>query len=137
MSQLIKFYGFVEHLAEKRHDLGADTLKAMLTDVLPSRAAIAKGSITEIAAGNGYTAGGVTLTRNGSAQTVGLYSLSVSDFSFTASGGSIGPFRYVVIYNNTATGYELIGYIDKGIEATIASGQTMTVTVPTNLLQIQ
>jgi len=134
MSQLIKFYGFVEHLAEKRHDLGADTLKAMLTDVLPSRAAIAKGSITEIAAGNGYTAGGVTLTRNGSAQTVGLYSLSVSDFSFTASGGSIGP---LVIYNNTATGYELIGYIDKGIEATIASGQTMTVTVPTNLLQIQ
>ena len=47
--------------------------------------------------------------------------------TWTASGGSIGPFRYSVIYNDTATNDELIGYIDYGYSVTVASGQTFTI----------
>lgn len=128
MATLTKFYSFVEAVHEKVHNLGSDTLKVLLTNTAPSLSNTVKADISgELSTANGYTAGGATITVTSSAQSSGLYTLIASDVTWTASGGSIGPFRYAVIYNDTATNDELIGYIDYGYSVTVSSGQTFTI----------
>jgi len=128
MATLTKFYSFVEAIHEKKHNLGSDTLKFLLTYSAPSLSNTQKSDISgELSTANGYTAGGATVTITSSAQSSGLYTLIASDVTWTASGGNIGPFRYAVLYNDTATNDELIGYIDYGYSVTVASGQTFTI----------
>jgi len=129
MATFNKFQSFVEHLAEKVHNLGADTLKVMLTDTAPVATNTVKADLTEITAGNGYTAGGETLTVTSSAQASGVYKLVANDVVITASGGSIGPFRYAVIYNDTPTSPAdpLIGWWDRGSSATLLAGESVTI----------
>ena len=128
MPTLTKFYSFVEAIHEKKHNLGSDTLKVLLTNTAPSLSNTVKADISgELSTANGYTAGGATITITSSAQSSGLYTLIASDVTWTASGGSIGPFRYAVIYNDTASNDELIGYVDYGYSVTVASGQTFTI----------
>lgn len=128
MATLTKFYSFVEAVHEKVHNLGSDTLKVLLTNTAPSLSNTVKADISgELSTASGYTAGGATITVTSSAQSSGLYTLIASDVTWTASGGSIGPFRYAVIYNDTATNDELIGYIDYGYSVTVSSGQTFTI----------
>jgi len=127
MASFNKFQSFVEAVAEKVHNLGSDTLKVMLSNAAPVATNTVKANITEISAGNGYTAGGTQATISSSAQTSGTYKLVLADVVFTASGGSIGPFRYVVLYNDTATNDELIGWWDYGSSITLLSGETFTV----------
>lgn len=126
MATFNKFNAFAENLAEKVFDLGSDTLKVMLTNTAPSASNSVKADLTEISAGNGYTAGGTAATISSSAQTSGTYKLVLADVVFTASDGGIGPFRYVVLYDDTATSDELIGWWDYGSSITINSGETFT-----------
>lgn len=121
------FNAFKEAIAEKVHDLGADTLKFALTNAAPSLADDTFSDLAEIAAGLGYTAGGAAVTVTSSAQTGGTYSLVLADTVFTAAGGGIGPFRYLVLYNSTAVGGPLIAFIDYGTAYTLPDGQTFTV----------
>jgi hypothetical protein len=120
---------FVEDVAEKVHNLGSDTLKILLTNTAPTASNAVKGDLTEISAGNGYSAGGTAVTITSSAQSSGTYKLVGSDVVFTASGGSIGPFRYADIYNDTPTSPAdpLIGWWDYGSSITLATGETFTV----------
>jgi hypothetical protein len=127
MATFNKFNSFVEALAEKTHNLGADTLKVALTNSAPSATNTVLADITQISAGNGYTTGGTQATQSSSAQTSGTYKLVLNDVTFTASGGSIGPFRYVVLYNDTAASDELIGYYDYGTSLTVTSGNSFVV----------
>ena len=127
MASFNKFNAFVENVAEKVHNLGADTLKVMLTNTAPVAGNSVKSDLTEISAGNGYTAGGTAATISSSSQTSGTYKLVLADVVFTASGGSIGPFRYAVLYNDTAASDELIGWWDYGSSITLASGENFTV----------
>ncbi|MDR7034485.1 hypothetical protein [Mesorhizobium sp. BE184] len=140
MASFVKFNAFVENVAEKVHNLGADTLKVMLTNTAPSAANAVKADLTEIAAGNGYTAGGAAATISSSAQASGVYKLVLADVVITASGGSIGPFRYAVLYNDTPTSPAdpLIGYWDYGSSLTLANGESLTVDFDptTGVLQI-
>ena len=126
MASFVKFNSFVEALAEKTHNLGADTLKIALTNSAPNATDTQLSAITQIANGNGYTTGGTAATISSSSQTSGTYKLVLADVVFTASG-SMGPFRYAVLYNDTATNDELIGYWDYGSSITLASGETFTV----------
>ena len=48
--------------------------------------------------------------------------------SWTASGGSIGPFEYAVLYNSTSATLPLIGWWDYGTAITLTVGNTFTVT---------
>jgi hypothetical protein len=128
MASFNKFNSFVEALAEKKHDLGADTLKVLLTNTAPVATNSVKADLTEISAGNGYTAGGNTASVTSSAQTSGTYKLVLGDpATWTASGGSIGPFRYAVLYNDTAANDELIGWWDYGSSITLATGESFAV----------
>jgi len=126
MASFTKFNSFVEALAEKTHNLGSDTLKVVLTNSAPAAANTVLADITQIANGNGYTTGGSTATTSSSAQTSGTYKLVLADVTFTASG-SMGPFRYAVLYNDTATSDELIGWWDYGSSITLAASETFTV----------
>lgn len=125
MATFNKFHSFVEALAEKVHNLGSDTLKVMLTNSAPSASNTVKANITEISAGNGYTAGGSAASITSSAQTSGTYKLVLADVTFTATG-TMGPFRYAVLYNDTASNDELIGYWDYGSSVTLQNGETFT-----------
>ena len=128
MAAFNKFNSFVEALAEKVHNLGSDTLKVMLTNTSPVATNTVRADITEISSGNGYTSSGNTAAVTSSAQTSGTYKLVLGDpTTWTASGGSIGPFRYAVLYNDSATNDELIGWWDYGSSITLASGESFTV----------
>lgn len=131
MASFVKYQCFVENVAEKVHNLASDTLKVALTNTAPNVATHAVlADITELAAGNGYTAGGNQTTQSGSSQTGGVYTLASADPStWVASGGSLGPFRYAVLYNATPTSplKPLIGYWDYGSSITLAAGETFTV----------
>jgi hypothetical protein len=140
MAAFVKYNCFVENLAEKVHNLQTDVLKVALTNTAPvvgTHALLA--DIVEIAAGNGYTAGGNQTTQTSSSQTGGVYSLVSADpATFTASGGTIGPFRYAVLYNSTPTTplKPLIGYWDYGSSVTLAIGETFTVDLGATTLTI-
>lgn len=138
MASFNKFYPFVENLAEKAFNLGSDTLKVMLTNTAPNATDGQKSQLTEISAGNGYTAGGTATTISSSSQSSGTYKLVITDVVFTASGGSIGPLRYAVLYDDTATNDEVVGFWDYGSSITLASGESLTVDFDptTGVLQI-
>jgi hypothetical protein len=129
MAAFNKFNAFVEHLAEKVHNLSADTLKILLTNTAPVAGNSVVADLTEISAGNGYSAGGPAATVSASSQTSGTYKLVVDDLTITASGGSIGPFRYFTLYNDTPTSPAdpLIGFWDYGSSITLADGESVTV----------
>jgi hypothetical protein len=132
MATFNKFNPFVEHLAEKVHNLGSDVLKVALTNTVPTAANGVLADITQIAAGTGYTAGGATASITSSAQTAGVYKLVLGDVVFTATG-AMGPFRAAVLYNSTAASGNLIGWWDYGASLTLNSGETFTVDYdPTN-----
>ena len=124
-----KFNQFVEDLAKKVHNLNSDTLKVMLTNTAPSAANTVLANITEITPGNGYSAGGSAATFVSGAQSSGTYKLVLNDVTFTASGGSIGPFRYAVLYNDTPTSPAdpLIAWWDYGTSLTLTNGNSFTV----------
>ena len=130
MTAFTKFQPFVEAVAEKVHNLGSDTLKVALTNSAPSASNAVLADITQISGTNGYTTGGATCTTTSSAQTSGTYKLVISAAAptWTASGGSMGPFQYVVLYNDTSASDNLIGYYNHGSAVTLASGETYTVT---------
>jgi hypothetical protein len=127
MATFNKFNSFVEALAEKVHNLGSDQLKVALSSTSPAATNTVLANITQISAGNGYISGGLSLTTAGSAQTGGVYKLTIDDATLQASGGAIGPFQYVVLYNDTAANDELIGWYDYGVPLTLTSGNSFTI----------
>ena len=127
MATYNKFNSFVEAVMEKVHNLGADSMKVMLTNVVPLATNSIKTDITEIAPGNGYTAGGTATTITSSLQTAGTYKLTITDVTFTAAVGSMAAFRYAVLYNDTALNKELIGFFDYGAALTLLVGESLLV----------
>lgn len=128
MATYNKFQPFVEHMAEKVHNLGSDTLKVALSNTALTASWDILGSVTQIANGNGYTTGGTAASITSSAQTSGTYKLVLADVVFTASGGSVGPLRYAVLYNDTPTSPAdpLISNWDYGSSITLAVGESFT-----------
>jgi hypothetical protein len=127
MATFNKFQPFVEALAEKAHNLGSDTLRVVLTNSAPTSSMAALSEITQVANGNGYTTGGTAATISSSAQSSGTYKLVLADVVFTASTGTIGPFRYAALHNDTSTTDLLIGYWDYGSSITLQDTETFTV----------
>ena len=126
MATFTKFNCLYEDAFEKKHNFGSDTLKIALTNAAPSAANAVLADITQIAAGNGYVAGGQAVTVSGSAQTSGVYKLTLADWVITAAGGPIADWRYAVLYNDTATNDELIAFYDTGATQSLADTQTFT-----------
>lgn len=126
----MKFEHFSENCAEKRLNLGSDLLKIALTNTAPTASTddgFLPGSLhPPPAAANGYTSGGHTPTITSSAQASGTYKLVLADVVITATAGGIGPFRYVILYDDTATADDVIQYWDYGASITLLVGETFT-----------
>lgn len=128
MATYNKFNVFVEDQFEGVHDWDAHAFKVLLTNTAPVATNSVKADLTEIAAGNGYSAGG-TATTITTSRSSGTFKSVGSDVVFTASGGSIGPFRYAVLYNDTPTSPAdpLVSWWDYGSSISLNSGETFTV----------
>jgi hypothetical protein len=128
MATFSKFNQFTKDLIDGVHDFDAHTFKVMLTNSAPTASNSVKADLTDISAGNGYTAGG-TATSITTGTSSGVAKVTGTDVVFTASGGTIGPFRYVVLYNDSPTSPAdpLIGYSDYGSSITLNAGETFTV----------
>lgn len=133
MASFNKFNSFVEAVAEKKHDLGANQLAVALSNVAPEATNTVKANLTEVAYTHCSTR---NITISSSSQSGGTYSLVLTDLTLTASGGSIGPFRYVTIYNDTALNDELVCWHDYGSSITVADGETFKLDFGANILTL-
>jgi hypothetical protein len=123
-SSFNKFNSFVEAIAEKVHNLGSDTLELALTNTAPVATNTQLSNITQITYTN-LNARDLSVTA--SAQTSGVYKLTIADKTLTSTGGSTGPFRYVVLFNQSAANDELIGWYDYGSSITLGDGESLLV----------
>ena len=131
MASFNKFNCFVQDVAHALHDMKTGTsqvYKVLLSNVGPTAPNLTTANITEIAAGNGYIAGGASIGTIVGAQTSGVFKFTAgTQPSWTAAGGSIGPFEYAVLYNSTSATQPLIGWWDYGAAITLTNGNTFTV----------
>lgn len=129
MAAFNKFNDFAEQLCLAKHNLNTDALHVYLSNATPSASLDAvKADLAEIAAGNGYTADGID-TLNTFAESAGTGTLTGTKAVWTASGGSMAAFQYVVLMNFTQTSplKPLIGWWDYGSALTLAAGETFSV----------
>lgn len=133
MAAYVKYQDFVEQLAKGVHQLHAagHTLKVALTNTAPNVAThTVRADITELGSANGYTQNAAGLDiQNDLSEAGGTVTVTAVDVVITAAGGSIGPFRYVVIFNDTpgAPVDPLVCYFDYGSAITLLDGETLTV----------
>lgn len=139
MASFNKFQNFVEDLGNKVHDLVGtqDTLKVYLSNTAPNAATHAvKGDLAEISTGNGYT-GPIDVENDGS-EVDGVLTVTSADSVVVTATGAVGPFRYVVLYNDTPTSPAdpLIGWWDYASSISLANGETFTIDFGASLFTI-
>ena len=127
MATFNKIRQFAEDVYEKVHNMGSDALTFALTAAAnaPVNTNTILANLTQISYTNLSTR---VPTISSSAQTAGVYKLVLTDLVLSASGGSVAPFRYPVLYNDTPTSPAdpLIGWYDYGSDLTLASGESLT-----------
>lgn len=140
MATFNKCESFVGGLGLGHLNLNTDTLKAALTNTAPTATGTnGFADITEIATGNGYVGGGSDIT-NTYSETGGVGTVAATDVTWTATGGSIGPFQYVFIYDDTVT---TAGFVDQAVgwyaatgAITLSAGESFTLDFGASFLTI-
>jgi hypothetical protein len=139
MASYNKVNSFVGNLVNAQVNLGSDTLKCALTNTSPLATwtgYTANVASVELASGGGYTTGGATVPTVTDTDTSGTVTLSAGNVVFTASG-SMGPFRYAVLYDSTASGGPILGWYDYGSSISLTtSGETFTVSFPSGIFTL-
>lgn len=132
MAAFNKFQDFAEQIGLEVHQLHTDTLRIFLSNAAPNAAThTAYDGVTgttgpaEIANGNGYVTAGEDIV-NTYTEAAGTGTCAASDVVWTGSGAGFGPFRYVVLYNDTAAGKNLIGWWDYTSSISVLASETFT-----------
>lgn len=127
MAAYNKHNDFVDQLGQGKHVFGTHVFKLLLTNTAPTAANAIKADLTEITAANGYAAGGPSATITW-AETTGTATATGTAATITAAGGTIGPFRYIDLYNDTQTtpAKPLVAWWDYGSALTLNDGETFT-----------
>lgn len=142
MATYVKYQDFVEQLCKGTHQLHAagHTLKVALTNTAPNVSThTVRADITELSTANGYTQNAAGLDiQNDMTESGGTATVTAVDVVITASGGTVGPFRYVVIFNDTPTSPAdpLVCYFDYGSSITLNDTETFTVDFGASLLTL-
>lgn len=128
MASYVKFDKFVLNMGSKVFNLATDQIKVALTNTAPTVASDNQYSNLTSPLATTNLSGGTpfNVTTTSFTQTTGTAKLILADLVLTATG-AVGPFRYIVLYSDTATNDELIGYYDYGSSVTMASGDTFTI----------
>jgi hypothetical protein len=130
MPTLNVFNDFSEQLSRGVHNFGSHVFKVALTNTAP--VATQTGfNLTDHpapAAANGYTALGHTITVS-IAEAAGVTTIQGTQVTITATAGGIGPFRYAVLYNDSATSPAdaVLGWSDYGSSITLNSGEPIVI----------
>ncbi|MGY4159030.1 hypothetical protein ACVINW_004872 [Bradyrhizobium sp. USDA 4461] len=131
MAAFNKFNCFVQDVANALHDMKTGTAqvyKVYLTNAPPAASNTVYNVPADLAAGNGYLAGGTSIGTIAGSQTSGTFRFfGATNPAWTAAGGSIGPFQYAVLYNSTSSTKPLIGWWDYGTGLVLTNGNTFTV----------
>jgi hypothetical protein len=124
----IRFDCFPLDLGLAKHNFSSHTIKVALTNTKPdAESDTGFADITELSAGNGYTAGGLTLAGLVWALDGKVARLTADDAAFEADGGALGPFRWLVVYNDTTSGKPLLVAWDYGSERTLLDGERLAI----------
>ena len=132
MATYNKFNLFTQDLSRGVHNFqsGGQTFNVMLTNTAPVASNHLYGDISanELASGGGYTTGGNASAMSDSS-TSGTETVSAASVTWTGSGSGMGPFRYVVVYNTTATSplKPMVCWFDYGSSLTLNASDTFTV----------
>jgi len=137
------FHTFKVRLGQKLIDLDSDDIKFALlssswTPNLATQANWADISANEIT-GDGYTAGGLSVTNLAWTNSSGTVTWDCDDPSWTAGASGIAA-RYVAAYDNTDANKTLLSYslLDTApADHSVASGQVFLITLPaTGIFQL-
>lgn len=138
MATFNKFNSFITAVAAGTHagflNASTDVVNVYLSNVAPSASADSlKADIAEIGTGNGYT--GPVDVQNATSQTGSTITVTATDVTITASG-SVGPFQYAVLYNDTAASDPLVGWFDYGSAVTLAASETFKIDFGASLMTL-
>lgn len=127
MATYNKFNQFTKDLIDGKHNFSSHTFKICLTNTAPVNTNTIYGNISDLGSGGGYTAGGTATTVTATTAS-GVAKVSGTAVTFTSTG-TIGPFRYAVLYNDTQTtpAKPLVAWWDYGSSISLANTETFTV----------
>jgi len=134
MAAYNKFNCYVEDVKEKKHNIGADTITVALCAAAnaPVATNTVLANLTQISYANLSSR---VVTISSSSQTSGTYSAVATNLVLTATG-DVATFRYIVVYNDTASNDELIAWYDYADNATLHNGDTFTITFGATLFTL-
>lgn len=134
MASYNKFQGWVEYMQEAAN-VGSDQFVVALTPDAPN--ASTWSTLSHVTNQPAYTYCSTrNITTSSSSQSSGTFSLVLTDLVLTASGGPVGPFRYVVVYDDTVSGDPLVCWFDYGSSITLADGETLTINFGSSLYTV-
>lgn len=121
------FQKFLNGLAQKKFDFTSDstcTVKAVLVAAANAPSLSVDDGLSDLTTVSltNLSGGDNTITGITASETSGVLDLTATDKTLAASGGDIGPFRYVCLYDDDSSGDLLIGMLDYGANFTINDG---------------
>jgi hypothetical protein len=130
------FHAFGPALFTGKHNFSSHAFKFALSNTAPTASSDDElADISEISYTN--LSGTRAVVIASLAQTAGLLSLSLTSGAHQASGGSVGPFRYVVLYNDTTSGKPLVGFWTRGSSETLLDTKYLNIIPTSAVLQVQ
>lgn len=140
MASFNKFHQFAEDLCKGVHDFTSDSTCTVTVALTASaNAPIATNSVLANLTQISYTnLSSRVITGITAEHSTGTVTITSDDLVLTASGGSVAPFRYVVLYNDdpTSPADPLIGWYDIGSDITLANGETLTLDFTTGFATV-
>ena len=135
MATYNKFQCFLKDFVDGKHDFTTATLKVALSSAANAPSASADVKLADITTIAAPAVDNATLTTSSSGWAAGAFKVVVADLTLTATG-DVPAFRYVIIYNDTATNKELICYFDYGSEVTLHTNDTFKLDFGTELFSL-